>query len=214
MKTILLTGFEPFAGEAINPSWELVKSFHGHILGDYEVQSLELPCVFHEALSDLTSAIARLKPDFVFCLGQAGGRAELSLERVAINIDDARIPDNQGKQPIDAAINPKGSAAYFTNMPIKAMLKAMKEAGVPTAISQTAGTFVCNHVFYGLMDYIHGDSTKGLFIHIPYLPEQAAKQPINTPSMSLETMRRGLNVAMQVAIETDQDIAFGSGALH
>jgi len=149
-------------------------------------------------------------------VGQAGGRTELSIERVAINVDDARIADNAGAQPIDLTIAADGPAAYFATLPIKAIVRDLRAAGVPAMVSQTAGTFVCNHVFYGLMDGIarHGlTGTRGGFIHIPYLPEQAARHP-GAPSLALDTLIAGLRVAVQTTLTTDADIREQGGQLH
>ncbi len=149
--TILLTGFEPFGGESVNPSWEIACALDGWDCEGRTVRAVRLPCAFGDALQALDDALAAHRPELVVCLGQAGGRAEISLERAAINVDDARIPDNLGRQPIDAAVVPDGPAAYFSTLPIKALARDLRAAGVAAAVSNTAGTFVCNHVFYALM---------------------------------------------------------------
>lgn len=216
MKTILLTGFEPFGGETINPSWEAVRALHGRILSDgSRIETALLPCVFGVALQTLQAQLQQWQPALVLCVGQAGGRAELSLERVAINVDDARIPDNAGAQPIDNAIVGDGPAAYFSTLPIKAMVQALRAQGIPAAVSQTAGTFVCNHVFYGLMHLAAGlpHLRQAGFLHIPYLPQQAAAHP-GAPSMALQTMQDGLLLALDTALATPQDIRQSGGASH
>ena len=193
---ILLTGFEPFGGEVVNPSWLVAQALHGRRIGGARVHAVELPCVFGAALAALDEALARVEPVLVLALGQAGGRAELSLERVAINVDDARIPDNARKQPVDVPIAPRGPAAYFSTLPIKAMAAAINAAGIPAGISQTAGTFVCNHVFYGLQRRLARSDVRSGFLHVPLLPEQATA---GQPAMSLDDMVRGIGIALEVA---------------
>jgi pyroglutamyl-peptidase len=148
---ILLTGFEPFGGEVVNPSWQVARALDGRTVGGVPVVACELPCVFGAALRVLDEALAAHAPVLVLALGQAAGRSAFTPERVAINVDDARIPDNAGAQPVDRPVVPGGPAAYFTTLPVKAMVAALRAAGLPAQVSQTAGTFVCNHVFYGLM---------------------------------------------------------------
>jgi pyroglutamyl-peptidase len=213
--TILLTGFEPFEQEPLNPSWEAVRALDGWPCAGAQVAARQLPCVFGQALQVLEQLMEELKPALVICVGQAGGRSQMSLERVAINVDDARIADNAGRQPIDQPIRSGGPAAYFSTLPIKGMAKAMRAAGIPAEVSQTAGTFVCNHVFYGLMDQLaaHAPAVRGGFIHIPYIPSQAARHP-GQPSLALETLIEGLRIALQSAMTLQQDVAEGGGQLH
>ncbi|WP_019561071.1 MULTISPECIES: pyroglutamyl-peptidase I [Caldimonas] len=213
---ILLTGFEPFDGDALNPSQALAQALHGQSVDGAPITGVVLPCVFGEALDRLHHALEQHRPDLVLALGQAGGRADLSLERVAINIDDARIPDNAGRQPIDTPVVPGGPAAYFSTLPIKAIVAELRAAGLPASVSQTAGTFVCNHVFYGLMHALatrHPDA-RGGFMHVPLLPEQAARQSPPAASMALETMRQGVLVALQTALHERVDRTLGAGALN
>ncbi|MCD4866020.1 pyroglutamyl-peptidase I [Pseudomonas sp. PLB05] len=210
--TLLLTGFAPFGGEELNPSWEAVRRLDGERLGDLPVVAAQLPTEFGAALRVLDELLDRYRPTLVVAVGQAGGRAELSLERIAINVDDARIPDNVGRQPIDEPVVPGGPAAYFSTLPIKAMVHALRAAGFPAAVSQTAGTFVCNHVFYGLQHRLQGTGVRGGFIHIPYLPAQAANQP-GAPSMALETLVAGLRLALTCAATTTADLREGGGQL-
>lgn len=201
---VLITGFEPFDGEAVNPSAQLVQRLQGEVIAPgVRVEAVVLPCVFDAALDVLAAHLDRLQPRLVLCCGQAGGRAQLSLERVAINLDDARIPDNAGAQPIDRPVQPSGPAAYFTTLPVKRMTQALRQAGVPAEVSYTAGTFVCNHVFYGLMHLAQQRPwlRQGGFLHVPYLPEQAAHHP-HAPSLSLDTMANGLRLALQTALQT------------
>src|ERR1700686_4894297 len=209
----LVTGFEPFAGEPINPALEAVQRLPAW-LGVLDIAIETLPAVFGRALDVLENAIIATDPDIVLCVGQAGGRAALSLERVAINLDDARIPDNAGQQPIDRPIVPGGPAGYFGTLPIKAAAAALREAGLPAIVSNTAGTFVCNHVFYGLM---HLAATRRLalrggFLHVPFLPSQAARQD-GAPSMALEDIVRGIEIVLTVAASRRDDIAGAEGAI-
>ena len=214
MRTVLVTGFEPFGGESINPSWEVVKQFDGMIIENCRVVARQLPCVFGESLAVLNGAIDALSPAVVLAVGQAGGRVDITVERVAINVDDARIPDNDGQQPVDAVIVPDGPTAWFSSLPIKAMVAALRERGIPASVSQTAGTFVCNHVMYGLLNKISGQAeTRGGFIHIPYLPQQAAAHP-GAPSMAAETVKEALEIAITVALRQTTDIKITGGATH
>lgn len=211
---VLVTGFEPFGGETVNPSWEVVSQLEGSIIGRCRVVTRQLPCVFGESLSVLNAAIDELNPLVVIAVGQAGGRVDVTVERVAINVDDARIPDNRGQQPIDVAIVPGGPAAWFSRLPIKATVAAMREQGIPASVSQTAGTFVCNHVMYGLLHKISENAdVKGGFIHIPYLPEQAAAHA-GAPSMAAQTVKAALIVAIEVALRQTADVKIVGGATH
>ncbi len=208
MKNVLVTGFEPFGGERINPSWELARALNGEAIGGARVVAVQLPCVFGESLRRLDEALARVKPVAVLAIGQAGGRCDLSLERVAINVDDARIPDNAGAQPVDEPVVARGPAAFFSTLPIKAIVAALREAGYPASVSQTAGTFVCNHLFYGLQHRLDGHGVRSGFMHIPYLPEQAARHP-GAPSLPLPTLIDATRLALQVALTADEIRAVG-----
>lgn len=211
MHKILITGFEPFGGEVINPSWEVAKQLEGEY-GSYQITSLQLPCVFDLSLAALYQKIDELQPDVVICIGQAGGRADISIERVAINLNDASIPDNQGNQPIDTAVVANAPDAYFTTLPVKAMVQAVKNTGIPATLSLTAGSYVCNHVMFGLLHHLNQNrpNCRGGFIHIPYLPEQGVNHR-NVPTMSLETLEKGLRIAIQAAVETEQDLCIQGG---
>lgn len=214
MKTVLITGFEPFGGEPINPSWEVVSRLDNAIIGGHRVVARQLPCVFGESLDTLNAAVEALSPSLVLAVGQAGGRVDITVERVGINVDDARIPDNRGNQPVDVPVVAGGPVAYFSTLPIKAMVAALRGAGIPASVSQTAGTFVCNHVMYGLLHTLRDFSAvKGGFIHIPYLPEQAAAHP-GAPSMAAETVRQALEVAIATALQVENDIVMVGGATH
>lgn len=214
MAGVLITGFEPFDGEAVNPSWEVVKRLDGAIIAGERVVARQLPCVFNEALMALHAALDEFRPALTLAIGQAGGRADITVERVAINVDDARIPDNKGQQPIDRPIVADGPAAWFSSLPIKAIVAALRQQGIPASVSQTAGTFVCNHVMYGLLHKLQGQAgVKGGFIHIPYLPEQAAAHP-GEASMALETIRAALETAIAVSLTHDDDLSVTGGATH
>ena len=208
---VLVTGFAAFGGDAINPSWLAAKALHGRVVLGHTVVAAQLPTVFYESLLALRALLKRHKPTLTICVGQAGGRGGLSLERVAINVNDARIADNTGAQPVDSPVITGAPAAYFSTLPIKAMLLALQRAGIPADVSQTAGTFVCNHVFYGLMHLLATQrgfkSSRGGFIHVPWLAEQGA------PSMPLADITRGLRLALRTALATTTDAAVGAGAL-
>ncbi|MFF2527864.1 pyroglutamyl-peptidase I [Brevibacillus sp. NPDC058079] len=214
MKTILVTGFDPFGGESVNPAWESVKELGKIESAHYQVELRQIPTVFDKSIEQLYAAIEETKPDIVICIGQAGGRVDIAVERVAINVNDARIPDNEGNQPIDTPIRENGPVAYWSTLPIKAIVHELRTQGVPASVSQTAGTYVCNHLFYGLMHYLAENhaSTRGGFIHIPYLPEQAAKQA-EQPSMALETIVKGLQIAIEATIAHEQDMVVGGGQI-
>src|SRR5438034_9353017 len=209
----LVTGFAPFDGDDSNPAQEALRLLPPR-LGDLELTVRVLPTAFGQALDALADALATTAPDIVLGVGLAGGGAALSLERVAINIDDARIADNAGQQPIDRPVVAGGPAAYFTNLPIKAAVAALRDAGLPAIVSNTAGTFVCNHVFYGLM---HLAATRRLdlrggFLHVPYLPSQAARQD-GAPSMALDGIVRGIEIVLTVAASRRGDIAAPEGTI-
>jgi pyroglutamyl-peptidase len=210
-KVVLLTGFAPFDGESVNPSWQAVRALHGRRINGHRMIARQLPVEFGASLKELRTAIRETKPALVLCVGQAGGRASISLERVAINVDDARIPDNAGMQPIDVEIVKDGPAAYFTALPIKAMLAALRQNGISAEVSQTAGTYVCNHVFYGLMHMLRNGRIRGGFVHIPYSPEQAACHP-GAPGMPVETVSAGLRIALQAALTVESDLKLTAGA--
>jgi len=213
----LVTGFEPFGDDPINPALEALRRLPARV-GHVEIATGALPTAFGRSLEALDAALAAAKPDLVLCVGLAGGRAALSLERVAINLDDARIPDNDGRQPIDRAVVPGGPAAYFATLPVKAAVAALREAGLPAIVSNTAGTFVCNHVFYGLMHRatLSRAAFRGGFLHVPYLPAQAARcidVSSGAPSMALADIVRGIEIVLAVAATRTDDIGSVEGAI-
>lgn len=211
---VLLTGFEPFGGERVNPSWEAVKQLHGEVIEDVTLVAEQIPTVFGKSVAVMEQLIQQHNPDIVICVGQAGGRLHITPERVAINMDDARIPDNQGNQPIDEPITDNGPVAYWSTIPIKRIVENMKESNIPASVSHTAGTFVCNHIFYGLMDYItlNSSSIRGGFIHIPFIPEQTINK--EAPSLSLETIVKGIKIAAVTAAKYESDIHTVGGTTH
>lgn len=195
---ILITGFDPFGGETVNPAYEAVKLLPDTIAGA-EIIKLEVPTRFHRAGAVLEDAMQRHKPDAVICVGQAGGRAAITPEKVAINLMDGRIPDNAGYQPVDVPIREGGETAYFTSLPVKAMVQRMRDAGIPAAVSYTAGTYVCNYLLYTLLYLIDKKypNVRGGFIHVPYAMEQVINKPLGTPSMDLRQIARGLETAVE-----------------
>ena len=211
-RLVLLTGFDAFGGDLVNPSWLAAQALHGQTIQGHDVIAAQLPTEFSASGKLLAALLSQHKPVLVLCAGLAGGRAGLSIERIAINVQDARIADNAGFQPIDTPIIKSGPAAYFTSLPIKSILQALTSSGIQAEVSQTAGTFVCNHVFYMLMHLLKknlkDNSSRGGFVHVPYLPGQGL------PCLPLEDMVRGLQIAIAVALTTEGDAALAAGALH
>lgn len=213
---ILVTGFDPFGKETINPSIEAVKLLPDEIDG-VEIIKLEIPTVFFECADVVHEAMKKYKPNYVLHIGQAGGRSELTPERIAINVDDARIKDNRGQQPIDKVIQANGAPAYFSQLPIKAMVDYIRKENVPSSVSNTAGTFVCNHIMYQTLFLAATDflEVKAGFMHIPFLPEQVIDRP-STPSMSLENIVRGITASLRAIIDFDgkKDLHVIGGTIH
>ncbi|GAA4803700.1 pyroglutamyl-peptidase I [Streptomyces ziwulingensis] len=216
MTRVLITGFAPFGGERVNPSWQAASLVAAEPPAGIEVVAAELPCVFGEALETLRDAVRATAPDLVLCLGQAGGRPGVTVERLGINVDDARIPDNAGRRPLDEPVIPDGPAAYFSTLPVKACVAALREAGVPAALSNTAGTFVCNHVAYGLGHLIATEfpRVRGGFVHVPWAPEQVTDG--QAPSLPPATVAHGLRALLTAAARTParQDLKVTEGATH
>jgi pyroglutamyl-peptidase len=209
---VLLTGFEPFGGEPINPALEVLHELSGERIAGHRVEPAALPVCFSDGPRALIDAIERVNPSLVVCVGQAGGRARISIERVAINLADARIADNAGAQPIDRTLIKAAPSAYFSTLPVKALHASLNQHGVPAELSLSAGTFVCNAVFFALMHHLatQRPGVRGGFLHIPYLPEQACRHP-GAPSMSLATLAKGLGVAIGTALETASDLVVAGG---
>lgn len=198
---ILVTGFEPFGGDAENPSGDVACALDGRIVSGSSVRGAVLSCVFGQSLAELRSLLEREQPSLVICLGMAASRNCLSLERVAINVDDARIPDNAGLSPVDEEIVAGGPVGYWSTLPVKAIRAAWEAAGLPAEISQTAGTFVCNHVFYGLMHSLAGAQGRGGFIHVP------------ARGLSLERMVEAVEMAISVSLSVSQDVPLSGGSI-
>lgn len=217
MMKILVTGFDPFGGEKINPALETIKRLPDTILGA-QIIKLEIPTVVGKSLAKITEAVEKENPNVVLSIGQAGGRSEITVERIGINIDDCRIPDNEGNQPIDEPVIKGGPAAYFVTIPIKAIVENIKAHNIPASISNTAGTFICNHVCYGVAHVAAqrtaaGKPMKSGFIHIPFLPEQVIGKPALTPSMSLETIVSGITHALEAIVKHGSDIKVSGGKI-
>ena len=203
---ILVTGFDPFGGEPINPAIESVKRLPDNIAGT-EIIKLEIPTVRKKSLEKIEKAINEHNPDVILSIGQAGGRFDISIERVGINLDDFRIPDNEGNQIIDEPVFPDGENSYFVKLPVKSMVQNVQKNNIPASVSYTAGTFVCNHVLYGVM-YLIEKKYKGKksgFIHIPFLPQQVIDKR-NMPSMELNTIVKGLTAAIEAIVKNNEDI--------
>ncbi len=198
---ILVTAFDPFGGDSINPAQEAVRMLHDTISGA-EIVKLDVPVVFGKSVAVVYEAMKKEKPDVTLCIGQAGGRFCITPERVAINIDDGRIPDNEGNQPVDQPIFEDGDAAYFASIPIKAMVDKIKSVGIPAAVSNTAGTYVCNHLMYGILYHIAKEfpGMKGGFVHVPFLHEQVLERR-DVPSFSKEDIVKGLEAAIAAIAE-------------
>lgn len=210
---ILVTGFDPFGKESINPAIESVKRLPETIAGA-KIIKLEIPTVCHTSLAVIEQAIQNHDPDVILSIGQAGGRSDISVERIGINCDDCRIPDNAGNQFIDTPVFPDGPDAYFVNLPIKAMVKAIQSIGIPASVSNSAGTFVCNHVTYGVRHLIETkyQGKRSGFVHIPYLVAQTVDKT-NMPSMELDTIVKGLIAAITAIVETSEDIKVTGGTI-
>lgn len=192
MKTLLITGFEPFGGETINPAWEAVKALPEQI-GGWQLRKLQIPTVFSLAAARTLACAAEYRPDAVLCIGQAGTRSAVTPEYVGINLRHARIADNLGNQPQDEPVVPGGPTAYFATVPVRAMTAAIEAQGIPAAVSYTAGTYVCNDLLYTLLHHYAGTPVRAGFIHVPFLPEQA---PQGVASMPLAQMIRALEAAV------------------
>ncbi|MET8994432.1 pyroglutamyl-peptidase I [Amycolatopsis sp. Hca4] len=213
MARVLMTGFAPFGGEPVNPSWQAVSLVSAR---RDDVVAVELPCEFEASLPALRRALAEHEPALVVCAGQAGGRAEVTPERVAINLVDARIPDNAGAQPVDVPVVADGPAAYFTTLPVKACVAAIRAAGVPASVSHTAGTYVCNQVFYGLMHLLATEfpAVRGGFVHVPFSPEQVAASAKAAPSLGVDLIALALEALADTALRVTEDLAVSAGAEH
>ena len=213
--TVLLTGFEPFGGERVNPSAEIARALEGAIVNGHRVITAILPVAFAATLPALEALLETHRPELAIATGQAGGRSELAIERVAANLIDARMADADGQQPIDEPVIADAPAAYFSTLPVKAMLARLRALGIPAGLSQTAGAYVCNQAFYALAHLVatRYRGTRAGFIHVPWLPEQAVRHH-GQPSMALETMIAGVRAALECAIATRRDLRIAGGSTH
>lgn len=193
-KKILITGFDPFGGERINPSWEAVLKLPDQV-GKYALTKLQIPTEFGRAAACVLKKAYEINPDIILCIGQAGGRSAITLEVVAINLRDASIADNAGNQPVDTPGIPSGPAAYFSTIPVRQMTAAIKECNIPSSLSYSAGTYVCNDVLYTLLHQYNGTQTRVGFIHVPFLPEQVKN---NEPYLPLEQIVKALSAAIEI----------------
>lgn len=198
---ILVTGFEPFGMEKINPSYEVVKRLDSRIL-DSDIIKLQVPTVFYKSINTVIKTIKEETPDVILMIGQAGGRYNITVERIGINISDARIQDNEGNKPMDEIIDNEGLPAYFSSIPVRKIVEELIKNNIPASISNSAGTYVCNHLLYGILDYIYKNKLgiKAGFIHIPFLPEQILNRA-DIPSMSLEMMIKAIDTAISVCVD-------------
>lgn len=212
---ILVTGFDPFGGESINPAYEAVKRLPDTIAGA-EVIKLEIPTVFLRSAKTVEEAIGQYDPDLVLCVGQAGGRSSMTVEKVAINLAEARIPDNDGEQPVDQKLREDGETAYFATLPVKAMVERMKSNGIPASISYTAGTYVCNSIMYHVLYLLDKKypGKRGGFIHVPYESSQVVEKNAGMPFMSLSMITEGIRCAIEAAVEHKTDIQTIMGETH
>lgn len=211
-RMVLVTGFEPFDGETRNPSGEIALALDGRMIAGRCVVGTVLPCVFGRSVVELKRLLRVVRPELVVCVGQAGGRLAITPERVAINLDDARIPDNAGGKPVDVPIVRGGPAAYLSTLPIKAIVAGLTERGIPAAVSPTAGTFVCNHVFYCLMRALaRRRGVRGGFVHVPFLPQQVKRAQ---PSLPLDTMIAAIAVVVRISLVTRRDVRRAGGQTH
>lgn len=210
---VLITGFDPFGGESMNPAFEAVKLLPNKI-NNHEIIKLEVPTVFGKSIDVLDEAIAKYQPEIVVCVGQAGGRVGITPERVAINQDDARIEDNEANQPIDTPIKVDGAPAYFSSLPIKKIVEEIKKAGIPSSVSNTAGTFVCNHLMYGLLYLIETKypNIRGGFVHVPYATQQVVDKP-GLPSLSIPEIAKGLEILIDTSLKNEEDIKVVGGEI-
>lgn len=214
MPALLLTGFAPFGGETTNPAMTAVQTLDGARLRGHRVVVAQLPVSFADAVQQLDAALAAHAPALVLCTGQAGGRERLSFERVAVNLIDARIADNDGQQPVDQPVVAGAPAAYFTTLPVKRMQAALQSAGIPAGLSLSAGSYVCNQVFFALMHRLHTrPQVRGGFVHVPYSPQQACHHP-GAPSLPTELVAHGLRLALETALDHHDDLSLPGGSEH
>lgn len=211
MKKVLVTGFEPFGGDKVNPSLEIIKRLSGVKIEGGEIVTCQVPVTRYESIDCVLSAITEHQPSVVINLGLGAGREAITPERIAINVDDFRIADNAGNQPIDEPIVASGNCAYFSTLPIKAITQALKNSGIACEVSNSAGTFVCNHLFYGLQHHLDGQPITQGFIHVPLM--SSASEITDSSSMSIEEMIMGIKLAAEVCLKVERDIKYESGQI-
>jgi len=214
-RPVLVTGFEPFAGELDNPSLEIAHALNGRHIAGHRVVGAILPTEFRRSLAVLGALLRKHRPLLVIAVGQAGGRSQICLERVAVNLIDARIADNAGEQPVDVPVIREAPAAYFSTLPLKAMLQRLGSSGIPASLSQSAGAYVCNQVMFGLLHQLQTQRprARGGFVHVPFLPQQATRH-YNAPSMALATMVEAVTLCIETALTTRDDLHYGAGSTH
>jgi pyroglutamyl-peptidase len=211
---ILVTGFDPFGGEKVNPAFEAVKLLPDNIAGA-DIIKLEIPTVFTRSVTVVEDSIIKHQPDVILSIGQAGGRTSITVEKVAINLAEARIPDNDGEQPLDQALKEDGDTAYFATIPVKAIVNKIRENGIPANMSYTAGTYVCNSIMYNVL-YLTNKKypdIKAGFIHVPFATEQAAGKPDGTASMPVETISKAIHCAIEVIAENSEELKTSMGTI-
>lgn len=211
MKTVLVTGFEPFDGEPVNAAWEVVQTLSERSIEGAHLVIRQLPTVFGESRRALAQAMTEVEPDLVVCVGQAGGRRAVSVERIGVNMDDARIPDNAGQQPTEQPIEPSAPAGYFSTLPVRRIVEAVRERGIPAEESWSAGAYVCNHILFGLMHLLAQSpwrerGVRGGFIHIPFLPEQAVRHH-NAPCLPKTLVAEALETAIRMSLCVSEEAA-------
>lgn len=214
-KVIVITGYEPFGGDTYNPSMELAKNLDGKEYKDYIFRYATIPVNRKQCLKAVEKALSDFSPSIMICTGLAGGHSAIAVERAALNVTDFPIPDNEGYVSLNEAIDPEGPAAYFSTLPIRAIVKKIREAGVPAYVSNSAGTFCCNMVMYGLLNYIakHSLPIRAGFIHVPFTPEMAADKMELFPTMDLTTMTKALETAAMTTVDYETDISLLCGAV-
>lgn len=211
MRTVLLTGFEPFAGDLSNPSGDAVEIVAATWTGPEQLVTEVLPVTFEGSRARMTTLIEQHRPELVIAAGLAGGRRAIGIERIAVNLVDARIPDNDGSQPVDVAVAEGAPAAYFSSLPVKAIARDLERAGIPAEVSHSAGTFVCNHVFFVAMDAVPPGVRCG-FVHVPWSQESSPSS--QTATLPLQHIARALEIAVRTSLSTRDDIRTPGGSLH
>lgn len=215
MTIVLLTGFEPFGGETVNPSWQAVTALARRGLAEVNLRTALLPCVYGAASAALLAAVDAHDPAVVIGVGQAGGRSAITPERIAINIDDSPVSDNAGHRPAERPVVAGGPLAYPSGLPVRAIAAAVRDQGIPATVSTTAGTYVCNHVFYALMHLVATarPTLRADFVHVPYSHEQVLDKPGPVPSLSLQQITEALAVVVRTSVAVSTELGVPAGAV-